>query len=212
MPTDVNSTLRVGETLVPVIIMSDGTHLSNIAGNKSQWPVYMTMGNLSSTIRQMPSTHSVVKVTLLPIPNRNLNNAQKRLDEQRQTNRKVLSEVLWHVFQPLIFKQNPSAESRYYIFLCADGNFGHCYRFWQQGLQITLSIATYIISSGMSVIGASVQRTNLEIISFLTYNTPGGITTYVEQSTMPTPRRPMPNSDCAMFTEDSTFVGILHVS
>jgi len=85
-------------------------------------------------------------------------------------------------------------------------------RFWQHGLQIALSIATYIISSAMSVFGAIVQRTNLEIISLLTSNTPDGITTYIERSVMPTARQPMPNSRHAMFTEDSTCFDIFPAS
>src|SRR5258705_9685318 len=106
--------------------MSDGTHLSNFAGNKKEWPVYMTIGNLSWKIRQTPSTHSVVLVALLPIPIKNRNIPQKQLDEQRQTNREVLHEVLWRLLQPLIFKQNPSAGSGYYNVLFADGNFRRC--------------------------------------------------------------------------------------
>jgi len=85
-------------------------------------------------------------------------------------------------------------------------------RFQQHGLQIALSIATYIIWSGMSVIGASVQRTNMEIMSLLTSNTPGGITTYMEHSAMPTRRQQMRNSRRAMFTEDSTCFDIFPVS
>jgi hypothetical protein len=77
-------------------------------------------------------------------------------------------------------------------------------RFYHHDLQIALSIATYIISSGMSVFGASVQRTNMEIMFLLTSNTPGGMTTYIEHSAMPTPRQPMLNSRRAMATEDST--------
>jgi hypothetical protein len=50
----VRATLRVGDTVVPVIFMSDITHLSNFAGDKKEWSVYMTIGNLSSKIRQMP--------------------------------------------------------------------------------------------------------------------------------------------------------------
>jgi len=106
--------------------MSDRTHLSNFAADKQEWPVYMTIGNLSSKIRQMPSTHSVVMVTLLPIPIKNRNITQKRLDEQRQTNRKVLNEVLRQLLQPLTLKQNPSARSGYYNVLCAYGNFRNC--------------------------------------------------------------------------------------
>jgi len=85
-------------------------------------------------------------------------------------------------------------------------------RFYQHSLQIALSIATYIISSGMSVLGGSVQGTNLEMMSILTSNTHNGITTYVERSAMPTPKQPMPTSRCAMFTEDSTCFDIFPVS
>jgi len=106
--------------------MSDGTHLLDFAGDKNEWPVYMTIGNLSSKIRQMPSMHSVVMVALLLIPIKNRNILQKGLDEQRQTNRAVLNEVLLRLLQPPTFKHNPSAESRYYNVLCADGNFRRC--------------------------------------------------------------------------------------
>jgi hypothetical protein len=66
--------------------MSDGMHLSNFAGDKTEWPVYMTIGNLSSKLHQMPSMHSVVMVALLLIPIKNRNSQQKRLDEQQHKN------------------------------------------------------------------------------------------------------------------------------
>jgi hypothetical protein len=108
------------------MIMSDRTHLSNFAGDKKEWPLYMTIGNLSSKICQMPSMHSVVMVALLPIRIKNHNIPQKRLDEQRQTNREVLDEVLRPLLLPLTSKHNASAKSRYYNVLCADGNFRRC--------------------------------------------------------------------------------------
>ena len=86
----------------------------------------MTIGNLSSKIHQMPSTHSVVMVALLLIPIKNRNFPQKWLDEQRRTNREVLNEVLRQLLQPLTFKHNPAAESGYYNVLCVDGNFRSC--------------------------------------------------------------------------------------
>jgi len=123
---EVEGTLRLGDKLVPLIFMSDGTHLSKFAGDKKEWPVYMTIGNLSLKIHQMTSTHTVITVALLPIPIKNHNIPQKWLDEQRQTNREVLNEVLWRVLQPLTFKQNSNAENGYYNVLCADGNFRRC--------------------------------------------------------------------------------------
>jgi hypothetical protein len=44
----------------------------------------MSIGNLSSKIRQTPSTHSIVMVTLMPIPIKIRNIPLMRLDEQRQ--------------------------------------------------------------------------------------------------------------------------------
>jgi hypothetical protein len=79
MLTDVKSALRVGDTVVPLIFKSDGTHLSNFACDKTEWPVYMTIGNPSSKHRQVPSTHSVVMVALLSIPIKNRNFPQKWL-------------------------------------------------------------------------------------------------------------------------------------
>jgi hypothetical protein len=78
---NVYATLRVGDTLVPLLFMSDGTHLANFAGDKTEWPVSMIICNLSSKIRQMPSMHSVVMVALLPIPINNRNIPQKRLND-----------------------------------------------------------------------------------------------------------------------------------
>jgi hypothetical protein len=69
--------------------MSDGTHLSNFAADSKEWPVYMSIHNQSLMISQMPSTHSLIMLTLLPIPIKNPNIPQKLRDEQRQTHREV---------------------------------------------------------------------------------------------------------------------------
>jgi len=106
--------------------MSDGTHLAKFAGYKKDWPVDMTIGNLSSRIRLTPSTHGVVMVALLPIPIKNRNIPQKRLDEQQQTHLAVLKDKLRQLLQPLTFEHNPSAGSWYSNVLYADGNFRLC--------------------------------------------------------------------------------------
>ena len=116
----------MGDTLAPFSFMFDGIHLSNFAGDKTEWPGYMTIDNLSMKIRQIPSTHSVVIVALLPLPIKDCNVHLKRLDEQRQTNREVLNEVLQRLLQHLTFKHNCSGVSGYHNVPCADGNFRHC--------------------------------------------------------------------------------------
>ena len=86
----------------------------------------MTIDNVSAKIGQMPSMHSVVMVALLPIPIKNRNIPQMRLDQQRQTSREVLNEVLQRLLKPLNFDQNRSAQCGYLKVLCADGNFRRC--------------------------------------------------------------------------------------
>jgi hypothetical protein len=98
--------------------MSNGTDLSNFAVDRKYWPVYMAIGNQSSKIRQMPSTHSVVMVALLPILIKNSSFPQKLLHEQQQTNRDVLNDVLRRVHHPHTFQKDPSAESGHYNILC----------------------------------------------------------------------------------------------
>jgi hypothetical protein len=96
--------LRVGDTLVPLILRSDRTQLTNFAGEKKVWPVYVTFGNVSLKLCQMPTTHSVVMVALLPIPIKYCNFPQMWLDEQQQTNRVLLYNVLQCILEPLRFE------------------------------------------------------------------------------------------------------------
>src|SRR6266404_6248603 len=118
--------LQDGDTLVPLIFMSDATHLSNYAGDKKEWPIYMTIGNLSSGLRQKPTAHSVVMVALLPIPPKHRHESKSRRDEQNATNRNVLQEVLHRALEPLCFPDQVSDEHGYYNVLCADRHYRRC--------------------------------------------------------------------------------------
>ena len=118
--------LQDGDTLVPLIFMSDATHLSNYSGDKKEWPIYMTIGNLSSELRQKPTAHSVVMVALLPIPPKHRHESKSRRDEQNATNRSVLQEVLYRVLEPLTFPDQVSDDHGYYNVLCADRHYRRC--------------------------------------------------------------------------------------
>src|SRR5205809_6356026 len=54
--------------VVPVILTSDKTHLTNFSGDKKAWPLYLTIGNLPSTVRNKPSRLATVLLALLPVP------------------------------------------------------------------------------------------------------------------------------------------------
>jgi hypothetical protein len=60
------------------------------------------------------------------------------------------------------------------------------------------------MSSSWSIFGARAHRANLEIMSLLTIITPGGITTYIEYSSMSKPRLQVQNSRQPMFTNNWT--------
>jgi len=63
--------LRVRDIHATLIFMSDGTRLSNFAGDKKEWHVYTTIGNLSWMISQMLSIHCVIPwIVTVPSPYR----------------------------------------------------------------------------------------------------------------------------------------------
>jgi len=126
MLIDAKSMLRVSDTLIPLIFMSNQTHLLKFAGDIEVLPVCMTIGNLSSMIHQMPSTHSIIIVALRPIPINICNSPQIQLHEQWQSNRQVQNRVHRQVLLPLTFMQNPCAKIGYYNILYEDDNFIGC--------------------------------------------------------------------------------------
>ncbi|KAF8420172.1 hypothetical protein EV426DRAFT_537901 [Tirmania nivea] len=51
---------------VPIICASDKAHLTNFSGDKSIWPLYMTIGNILKDIRREYSTRAWICIRLLP--------------------------------------------------------------------------------------------------------------------------------------------------
>ncbi|KLO06143.1 hypothetical protein SCHPADRAFT_986881, partial [Schizopora paradoxa] len=64
---DAQKTLPDGATAVPLIIGSDKTQLSVFSGDKSAWPVYLTIGNIPKADRRCPSKRTQFLLGYLPV-------------------------------------------------------------------------------------------------------------------------------------------------
>ena len=98
-------------TIVPIICASDETHLMNYSGDKSAWPVYITIGNLSSKVRNASSSHRLLLLGLLPITPKH----QSLSEVNKSRIHTILQECVYELLSPLSV---PSQEG--VILKCAD--------------------------------------------------------------------------------------------
>ena len=52
--------------LVPLILGSDKTMLSTMSGDKSAWPIYLTVGNLAKEKRRSTKCNGLILIGILP--------------------------------------------------------------------------------------------------------------------------------------------------
>jgi hypothetical protein len=86
-----------GNTVIPIIFISDATHLTNFSGAKKAWTLlYMTIGNQSASTYMVMAMYSMLLVALLPIAIKIRNIPISRYNEQKEYNRMILQHVLRH--------------------------------------------------------------------------------------------------------------------
>ena len=108
--------------MVPVICLSDQTHLTNFSGDKKAWPVYLTIGNVRSRTRNSPSKMAILLVALLLVPPKFTSKKTKTRSAQRTTNDGVLDAVFSFIFNPLEAITKRGKEMS-----CSDGKVQQCF-------------------------------------------------------------------------------------
>jgi len=103
-----------------------------------------------------------------------------------------------------MFEQNPSAESRYFNVLCAEGNFSHRKSVLAAWLALFPEYSDQLHLEQHVCFCSGCPKNELGDYVPPGSTTPGGITTYIEPSAMPTLRKLMPNSLRSMMTRDLT--------
>ncbi|KAG8798922.1 hypothetical protein FRC16_006244 [Serendipita sp. 398] len=65
---DTQASLEPGSTLLAVLLGSDKAHLTEHSGDKSAWPLYLSLGNIHSSIRNKPTKRCWILLAYIPIP------------------------------------------------------------------------------------------------------------------------------------------------
>ncbi|KEP46906.1 putative Zn-finger protein, partial [Rhizoctonia solani 123E] len=105
--------LGEGATLAPFILATDCTQMTKLSGSKVAWPVYASIGNISSHIRRRPSEHAMVLIGYLPVAKLHwIKDPRKRREERWKLYHSALAMML----EPLRAAARDGVEM-----LCADG-------------------------------------------------------------------------------------------
>ena len=96
-------TLSVGSMLVPVLFTSDARQLTNLSGDSKVWPLYISIGNIRSSIRNKPTSRAWVLVAILPNSPKRIKNVPGWSEEKQEHEAmQVLHNWLKFVLHPLL--------------------------------------------------------------------------------------------------------------
>ena len=92
--------LPAGAAASPVILATDKTQLTQFSGNKSAYPVYLTLGNIPRAIRRRPSEHACILLGYLPVSKVSRVGLTKR--EHKARTQRIFHAAMRLIVSPLI--------------------------------------------------------------------------------------------------------------
>ncbi|OJT11723.1 hypothetical protein TRAPUB_11785, partial [Trametes pubescens] len=110
---DIQGKLPEGAVVAPLILASDKTNLTILRGDKSAWPVYLTIGNIDKAVRRQPSAHATVLLGYIPVSKFHCFSKATR------------SEALYRLFHTCMAKMTSTlvtAGENGVLMTCADGH------------------------------------------------------------------------------------------
>ncbi|KAI9001505.1 hypothetical protein BD414DRAFT_406373 [Trametes punicea] len=110
---DIQGVLPSGATVAPVILSSDKTQLSRFSGDKQAWPVYLSVGNISKSVRRQPSMRATILVGYIPVTKLECFSKGKRRSLEGYC---LFHECMKAILEPLIKAGEVGVEM-----VCADG-------------------------------------------------------------------------------------------
>ncbi|KAI0702213.1 hypothetical protein C8Q76DRAFT_771734 [Earliella scabrosa] len=112
------------------ILASDRTCMSVLSGDKTAWPVYLTLGNIDKEICSQPSSHASVLIGDIPVAKLDCIHESARSDALQLFHHCMVlmtcvDDIIRRVF-PILFEYVADHPEQCLITCCMDNRCPHC--------------------------------------------------------------------------------------